>query len=223
MKGIISVTATQMLESMTTNITPTRAEVSDVANAVIDGSSAIMLSGETANGLYPEHVVQTMSSIAQEAEGIIDRNKMIRRFVKQPSDDRTAKFVSMCTAQAVGELPIVGIISPSHSGYTARTIARLRPNVGIYALVPNEKVARSLTLTWGVTSIITSDFTNFEDLVKFGVDYIMQYRHILKDKGDRVIVTAGIPLGVTTARTNAMRVVKFKDNKEWLEEWNKAD
>ncbi|QVK20606.1 pyruvate kinase [Mycoplasmatota bacterium] len=220
-EGKIIIIATQMLESMIENITPTRAEVSDIANAVLDGTDAIMLSGETAVGNYPVKVVKMMSKIALTIEPSINYKKMFNRIIKKPSDDRSARAVAVSTAQCVESLPIVSIICPSMSGYTARLISQFRPKCSILALVRSESVARGLALNWGVfPTVMGGEVTCFEEMVSYGVNHVMKFKKSLREFGDRAIVTAGLPFGKTTAQTNTMQIVKFKDKKEWLDEWN---
>jgi len=217
----IVITATQMLESMVENFTPTRAEVSDVANAVLDGSDAIMLSAETAIGKDPVRVVETMSNIARTIESSINVDKMTNRVKRKQSKNRNAKAVALSIAQCVEDLPIVAVISLSKTGYTARLMSQFRLNSPVLALVDNKEVARALSLNYGVYPYVMSEeMENFEKATEFGMQHIMRYKNFLKNLGDRVIVTAGLPFGKTTSQTNTMQIVKFRDKKEWADEWN---
>jgi len=220
-EGKIVIIATQMLESMIENITPTRAEVSDIANAVLDGTDAIMLSAETAVGDYPIEVVEMMNKIAFTIESSINHKKMFERVTSKGSDDRSARAVAVATARSIQDLPVVSIICPSMSGYTARLMSQFRPNCPIMTLVKSKKIARALALNWGVfPTVMGEEVTCFEDMVEYGVDHVMKFKDSLRHLGDRVIVTAGLPFGKTTAQTNTMQIVKFKDYEEWLKKWN---
>ncbi|XMB85709.1 pyruvate kinase [Mycoplasmatota bacterium WC44] len=219
--GKVVITATQMLESMIENVTPTRAEVSDIANAVLDGTDAIMLSGETAMGNHPVKVVEMMSKIALTIEDSINTKKMFSRLIKKQSDDRSARSIAVSTAQCIQTLPVVSIICPSMSGYTARLMSQFRPKCPIMAFVRSDAVAKSLALNWGVfPTVMTEEINSFEEMIDFGVNHVMKYKEYLRHLGERAIVTAGLPLGRTTAQTNTMQIVKFKDKQEWLDEWN---
>lgn len=217
----IVITATQMLESMIENVTPTRAEVSDVANAVLDGSDAIMLSGETAMGNHPELVVETMSKIANTIEGSINLKKMKNRVKRKQMANRSAKAVALSIANCVEELPVAAVICMSKTGYTARLMSQFRLVSPVLALVENGNVARALTLNYGVYPVIMNDqLENFEKATEVGVEHVMEYKHYLRHMGDRVIVTAGLPFGHATSQTNTMQILKFKDYPKWSDEWN---
>jgi len=217
----IVITATQMLESMIENVTPTRAEVSDVANAVLDGSDAIMLSGETAMGNHPVLVVETMTKIANTIEGSINFKKMKNRVKRKQSENRSAKAVAMSIAACVEDLPIASVICLSKTGYTARLMSQFRLNSPVLALVENKNVARALTLNYGVYPYVMNDqLMTFETATRVGVEHVMKYKEHLRHLGDRVIVTAGLPFGHTTSQTNTMQILKFKDYPNWSNEWN---
>lgn len=217
----IVITATQMLESMIDNVTPTRAEVSDVANAVLDGSDAIMLSAETAMGNHPELVVETMSKIANTIESSINVKKMKNRVKRKPMANRSAKAVALSIANCVEELPVAAVISLSKTGYTARLMSQFRLVSPVLALVDNEDVAKALTLNYGVYPFVMNDqLENFEKASEVGVEHVMKYKEQLRHLGDRVIVTAGLPFGHATSQTNTMQILKFKDYPKWSDEWN---
>ncbi len=217
----IVITATQMLESMIENVTPTRAEVSDVANAVLDGSDAIMLSGETAAGDHPVLVVETMSKIAKTIEDSINIKKMRNRVKRKDMANRSAKAIALAISDTVAELPVAGVICLSKSGYTARLMSQFRLRRPVLALVENKQIARALTLNFGVFPYVLNDHLDqFEVATKVGVKHIMKYKKELRHYGDRVIVTAGLPFGHATSQTNTMQILKFKDYPGWAEEWN---
>lgn len=217
----IVITATQMLESMIENVTPTRAEVSDVANAVLDGSDAIMLSAETAMGDHPVHVVETMSKIAYTIEDSINVKKMKNRVKRKQMENRSAKAVALSIASCVEDLPVASVICLSKTGYTARLMSQFRLKSPVFALVENKNVARALTLNYGVYPYVLDEhLDNFEKASEVGVEHIMKYKNQLRHLGDRVIVTAGLPFGHATSQTNTMQILKFKDYPKWSNEWN---
>lgn len=217
----VVITATQMLESMIENVTPTRAEVSDVANAVLDGSDAIMLSGETAMGDHPVLVVETMTKIANTIEGSINFKKMKNRVKRKQSENRSAKAVAMSIASCVEDLPVASVICLSKTGYTARLMSQFRLKSPVLALVESKDVARALTLNYGVYPyVLKGNLSNFEKATEVGVEHVMKYKDTLRHIGDRVIVTAGLPFGHTTSQTNTMQILKFKDYPKWSDEWN---
>jgi pyruvate kinase len=165
------IVATQMLESMITNPRPTRAEVSDVANAVLDGSSAIMLSGETASGAYPAECVETMSRIAENTENQMDSWKLLN------NKTRTGDFKNMSPDLIIGhalcevamQTEAKAIVSLSEHGNTPRSVSAFRPDCEIIALTPNEMTARQMNLTWGVTPILTKkDFADI--MISSGIE-----------------------------------------------------
>ena len=142
------IVATQMLESMTSNPRPTRAEASDVANAIFDGTDAIMLSGETASGDYPVEAVQTMDRIARRIESSLHYKKL---FVgKGLEHHTTTEAIAHATVQLAYELDAAAIITPTESGYTTQMVSKYRPKAAIFAFTPHEQVARHLNLRWGV-------------------------------------------------------------------------
>jgi pyruvate kinase len=218
----IVITATQMLESMIENVTPTRAEVSDIANAVLDGTDAIMLSGETAIGKHPVKVVQMMAKVASTIEPSMNLEKMIKRVGQKPITNNNARAIGNAVAYSSKDLPVAAIISVSNTGYTARLMSQYRLRVPIFALVRSKAIARSVALNYGVYAKVQDvAFDQFERAVAQGIEHVMKYKHVLKPLGgDRVIVTAGLPLGQTSSQTNTMQIIKFKDKEEWLREWN---
>ena len=218
----IVITATQMLESMIENVTPTRAEVSDIANAVLDGTDAIMLSGETAIGKHPVKVVEVMAKVASTIEPSMNIDKMIRRVSEKTINNKNARAIGNAVAYAAKDLPVAAIISLSNTGYTAKLMSQYRMAVPILALVKSKAIARKVALNYGVYAyVLDRELDNFEKAVTKGVEHVMRYKTILRANGaDRVIVTAGLPLGQTSSQTNTMQIIKFKDNEAWLREWN---
>lgn len=204
-KGKIVITATQMLESMQTNPRPTRAEVSDVANAIYDGTDAIMLSGESASGDYPEEAVETMDRIATKTEASMNYNSLHRRAVRTAIDD-TSEAICMSVAEIANKFGVDAIIAFTRTGFTARRMSRFRPKAGIIAATHSDETIRSLALTWGVQGVKTSENIN----TRIGK---MEYANLLaREKGvpvdSFIIVTGGDP--TTGGNTRYMELVKVK-------------
>ena len=187
------VTATQMLDSMMRNPRPTRAEVSDVANAVFDGTSCVMLSGETASGKYPIEALTTMISTVLAAEGAIN---YWGRFEKMDYADRRPlsvnQSISHTCAMAAMDLEADAIIAATTSGHTARAISRFKPACPIIALTTSEKVRRQLSLTWGVQPFLYGSVDSTDRLFSLCVDSAMK-EGVVKP-GDTVVITAGVPM-----------------------------
>ncbi len=198
------VTATQMLDSMIKNPRPTRAEVADVANAIYDGTTAIMLSGESAAGLYPVEAVKTMSQIAERAEQDIDYNSRMKRREHIDSFDVTTA-ISHATCTTAMDLKVAAIITVTISGFTAGMISRYKPSCPIIACSVSPRICRQLSLSWGVTPIWIARESTAEDLFDEAVHAAEEAGYI--KKGDKVVLTAGVPLGVS-GRTNMLRVVE---------------
>ena len=199
------VVATQMLESMITSPTPTRAEVSDVATAVYDGADAIMLSAESASGQFPCETVEMMNKIATSAES--DPSHYARVHFTETLPDATTNDA---IARAAGEMPRTvsasAIVCFTSSGSTARRVARERPTVPLLVLTPSLRTARLLGLLWGAHAVRTRDVHSFEEMV--GKSKRMALRHGLAKAQDRIIVTAGVPFGVPGS-TNVVHVARL--------------
>ncbi len=196
------ITATQMLESMIGRPRPTRAEASDVANAIFDGSDALMLSGETAIGEYPVKAVETMAAIARAAESKFPYLDWARRAVLEPSPTVTGA-VSQATCQMAYELGAKAIITTTASGYTARMVAKYRPQTPILAVTAWEESWRHLALVWGVRPILVEEFANTDELISTSVRAAKGLGMV--QPGDTVIITAGVPVG-GRGRTNMIKV-----------------
>ncbi len=196
------ITATQMLESMITNPRPTRAEITDVANAIYDGTSAIMLSGETAAGAYPVETVKTMALIAETTEKNINyRSRFANR---QPdTDSNIANAIAHATVTTAHDLNARAIITVTKAGATARLISKYRPHAPIISCTTDEKTQRQMNMSWGVTPLIIEEKTNSDELFQLAVDTAQKAGFITK--GDTVVLTAGVPLGIS-GNTNLMRV-----------------
>ncbi len=195
------ITATQMLESMIVNPRPTRAETSDVANAIYDGTSAIMLSGETAVGRFPVEAVKTMSEIAIATEKDIDYvSRMQKREITTRLDVTNA--ISHATCTTAHDLEAVAIMTVSKSGLTARMISRFRPSCPIICGTTEEKVLRQMNLSWGVVPIIVQEKTTSDELFDHVVE--VSQKEGLVQSGDIVVITLGVPLGVS-GTTNMLK------------------
>ncbi len=196
------ITATQMLDSMIRNPRPTRAEVSDVANAIYDGTSAIMLSGETAMGKYPVEAVKTMASIAERTETDIDYVRRLKNMEFESGFDVT-NAISHATCTTAHDLGAAAIIALTYSGGTARQISRFRPNCPIIAPTISEKARRQLNLSWGVVPVASQVAANSDELFDSAVDSA-EHMNLVKN-GDLVVITGGVPMGVA-GTTNIMKV-----------------
>ncbi len=199
------ITATQMLESMITNPRPTRAEITDVANAIYDGTSAIMLSGETAAGAYPVEVVKTMALIAETTEKNIDYKK---RFSNRRTEinRNVADAIAHATVTTAHDLNASAIITVSKGGQTARLISKYRSECPIIGCTTSDVVCRQMNMSWGVIPFVIDEKTNTDDLFASAV-YAAESRALVED-GDLVVITAGVPLGVS-GTTNLMKVEKI--------------
>ena len=198
------ITATQMLESMIRNPRPTRAEATDIANAIYDGTTAIMLSGESAAGRYPVEAVRTMARIAERTEQDIDYNgRMKQGELGKDLDITTAISHATCTTAV--DLKAAAIITVTISGFTAGMIAKYKPDCPIIACSVSPRVCRQLSLSWGVTPVWVARESSADDLFDEAVRVSEKAGYI--KKGDRVVLTAGVPLGVS-GNTNMIRVVE---------------
>ncbi len=192
------ITATQMLESMTEHPLPTRAEASDVANAVLDGTDAIMLSAETSVGKYPVKAVKMMARIARVTERNFPASSPFARKTTSFSDT-----ISEAACLAAGNLELKAIAAFSRSGFTARLISKYRPSVPIIAFAPTETVQRSLALNWGVKALVLPLPDNSDVMIKEMEDQLRRKR--LVKKHDRIVIVAGHPL-YNQGKTNIMKL-----------------
>lgn len=201
--GKIVVTATQMLESMVTNPRPTRAEITDVANAIYDGTSAIMLSGESAVGKHPVEAVEAMASIAKTTEQDIDYIKRFNKFYPESGAKDTTSAISHATVTTSHDLNASAIITVTKSGTTARMISKFRPFTSIVGATIDDKVWRQLNLSWGVTPVKCEVKDNTDELFDHAVE--VSYKAEIIQNGETVVITAGIPLGIS-GTTNMLKV-----------------
>lgn len=200
------ITATQMLDSMMKNPRPTRAEVTDVANAIYDGTGAIMLSGETAAGLYPVEAVTMMARIAERTENDIDYRKRFFVRTRKANPDIT-DAICHATCTTAYDLNARDIVTVTKSGRSARMVARYRPSCGIIGCTPTKKVWYQLNLAWGVTPVLLSETDNVFDLFDSALETAKNQG--LMQSGDLAVITSGVPIGVS-GTTNMIRVQVVK-------------
>ncbi|NCE65140.1 pyruvate kinase [Pseudoflavonifractor sp. 524-17] len=193
MKGLPVIIATQMLDSMIRNPRPTRAEVSDVANAVFDGTSCVMLSGETASGKYPAEALKTMIDIINATESSIN---YWGRFQERSVATRISSIsdaISHSSCLTAMDLSATAILTPTKSGHTARVIARYRPACPILAMCQDDRSRRQLALSWGVHTFLTGLVDSTDRLFSMAVDMALKEQAV--SPGDTVVITAGVPIG----------------------------
>jgi pyruvate kinase len=205
-REVLVITATQMLESMVHAARPTRAEASDVANAIFDGTDAIMLSAETAVGDYPERSIQTMARIAAEA----DEFSATARPPRRASDGIRAltsptQALAHTAVQAAREIRARALVIFTHTGYSARLVSKSRPAGPIFALTPLESTCRRLTLTWGVQPVRVPRWRTAEGMIETGVK-LLQTRKRLR-RGDWVVAIAGTT--TQAGGTNLLRIIQL--------------
>lgn len=205
-KGKHVITATQMLESMIKNPRPTRAEATDIANAIYDGTTAIMLSGESAAGKYPVEAVKTMARIAECAEQDIDYCSRMKRNNYGEREDITNAIAHATCATAM-DLNAAAIITVTLSGFTAGAISRFKPKCPIIGCATSARVSRQLNLLWGVNPLSIREEEDTEELFEDAVEEAKKAGYV--KKGDVVVITAGVPLKVAGA-TNMIRVVEVE-------------
>ena len=201
-KGKFAIVATEMLASMYESPRPTRAEVSDVANAILDGTDCVMLSGETTIGKYPVPAVAIMSKICEYVESTIDYSKNIDYIGSIGISDAIAKLV----ADAVEYADIKLIVTPTMTGFTARKISNLRPNSIIMACCPSKHIAEKVVLNFGVEPVITDIYESTDEMVESAMEIAKTEFNL--NKGDLLVVTGGFPIG-EARRTNYLRIVEI--------------
>ncbi len=200
------ITATQMLDSMMTNPRPTRAEVTDVANAIIDGTDATMLSGETAAGQFPLESVQMMDKIARRTERSLDYRAIFERQKCLPTNDVT-EAIGEAAVNLAADLHVPAIITCTFGGTTARLVSKFRPEARIIAAASNDETARRLTLSWGVQPIFVEMAKDTDGLIQNAVEAACDFK--LVKRGDTVLMIAGVPVGVAGS-TSLIRVLKVE-------------
>ena len=199
------ITATEMLESMISNPRPTRAEISDVANAVYDGTSAIMLSGESAVGKYPVQAVETMSKIAEHTENSIHYAQ--RFYASEFRIRNIVDAISHATCGMAIDIQAKAIVATSLSGMTIRMISRFRPPIDIVGITTNQRTWRKLALSWGVTPVLCEELPSTEVLFYTAKKLARETLHL--QKGDRIVITGGVTNG-TSGNTNLIKVEQYE-------------
>ncbi|MGZ9583232.1 pyruvate kinase [Paenibacillus marinisediminis] len=199
------ITATQMLDSMQRNPRPTRAEASDVANAIFDGTDAIMLSGETAAGKYPVESVLTMSRIAEKAESALDYREILNRQSSKQQVTVT-DAISQAVANSALDLDAKAIISSTQTGYTARMVSKYRPKAPIIAVTSSEKIMRRISLVWGAYPVKGEIATTTDQMFDIALEGGINTG--LVSNGDLVVITAGVPVGCAGS-TNLVKVTRI--------------
>lgn len=196
------ITATQMLDSMINNPRPTRAEASDVANAIFDGTDAVMLSGETASGKYPVEAVAMMNKIGIRTERALGFEEILGR--KEISPTRTVTdAISYATCSTALDLGATAIITSTKSGHTARMVSKYRPKARVIAVTPRMDVVRKLSLVWGVMPLLVSETRSTDEMISASIETALTANYI--KCGDLVVITAGVPVGVP-GTTNLLKV-----------------
>ena len=201
------ITATQMLDSMQRNPRPTRAEASDVANAILDGTDAIMLSGETAAGKYPVEAVETMARIASRAESALRYRDLFRQRSRELEVSITDS-ISQAVVHTAEALNCAAIITSTESGHTARMVSKYRPRAPIVAVTPHEEVMRKLTLVWGVHPVKGREVNSTDEMLQSAIDSSLAANTVRH--GDLVVITAGVPVG-QPGTTNLIKVHVISD------------
>ncbi|WP_297392174.1 pyruvate kinase [uncultured Peptoniphilus sp.] len=196
------ITATQMLDSMIRNPRPTRAETNDVANAVLDGTSAVMLSGETASGKYPLEAVITMRKILEYTENTIDHDEILENRIRDVEKSMT-NSIGRSACVIARDLGAEAIITATTSGNTSRAIAKFRPETPIIASTPFEKVKNQLSLVWGITPVKVLNFKDTDNLIDASMEVAVS-KGLIKS-GDLVVLTAGVPAGIAGS-TNLLKI-----------------
>ena len=203
--GKIVITATQMLDSMIRNSLPTRAEACDICNAIFDGTDAIMLSGESASGLYPIEAAKTMSKIAKETECHLDYNYLNQR-LKEPAMYDFAEAISYSTCRTSNVLHAKAIVAATNSGSTAKLVSKYKPKCPIIAITPNAEVMRGLSLNFGVFPVLCQEFSTTDDILTEAKTIVKNLN--IGHEGDYIIVAAGMPTN-HTGGTNMLKIEKI--------------
>ena len=203
--GKIVITATQMLDSMIRNSLPTRAEACDICNAIFDGTDAIMLSGESASGLYPIEAAKTMSKIAKETECHLDYNYLNQR-LKEPAMYDFAEAISYSTCRTSNVLHAKAIVAATNSGSTAKLVSKYKPKCPIIAITPNAEVMRGLSLNFGVFPVLCQEFSTTDDILTEAKTIVKNLN--IGHEGDDIIVAAGMPTN-HTGGTNMLKIEKI--------------
>ena len=204
--GKPTIVATQMLESMLHAARPTRAEVSDIANAIFDGADAIMLSGETAVGEYPLQALRVMDRVARSTEAALDYSELMAERTTLPCGTVTDAISQAC-GQVAYDLGAAAIVTSTSSGHTAAMVSRLRPPMPLLAITSDERTLRRLALWWGVNPVLVRKARNTDEMLSLAIE--AAHAGNLVRSGDRIVITAGVPAGVP-GHTNLIKVETVK-------------
>lgn len=198
------IVATQILDSMTSRPVPTRAEISDISNAILDGADALMVTGETAVGEFPEKVIKVLARAIEETESAIDYQDL--RIERKKKYLNTAQAISHAACSVAYDQDIKTLITMTHSGSTARMVSRYRPNARIIAMTPIEEISRQLSIVWGIMPIMVKEY-NLSSEIQDVANEALSHENIIK-KGDKYVITGGVPVGMP-GTTNYLYVFKF--------------
>ena len=210
--GLPVITATQMLESMIKNPRPTRAEAGDVANAILDGTSAVMLSGETAAGNFPLRAVEIMKRIISYTESSVEYQRLVidqrlnREDIEIKRKMSTTEAVGVATRELAMEIKSAFIACFTHSGGSARLISKFRPGVPIIAFSPVRQTVQQLALSWGITPILIPNLNSLDKLLEMAPNFLKSLGYV--KEGDTIVITAGVPVG-SPGKTNMIKVVQL--------------
>jgi len=205
--GTPVITATQMLESMINSPRPTRAEASDVANAILDGTDAVMLSGETAAGNYPVEAVTTMARIAETTEANFDHRAHFKKLMDEDAKIRATESIAQATVQLASHLGVKAILCTSTSGKTPQLIAKYRPECPIFCATWTDRIMEQMAMTWGVEAMKVQLGSNTDETIEHAVQGFVKVGRL--QVGDQIIITAGVPTGVP-GNTNLILVQVVK-------------
>jgi len=196
--------ATQILDSMTSRPIPTRAEVSDIANAILDGADALMVTSETAMGEFPEKVIKVLARVIEETESAINYQDLyIERGKKHLN---TAQAISHAACSVAYDQDIKILITMTHSGSTARMVSRYRPAARIIAMTPVEEISRQLSIVWGITPIVVNEYNLSTEVQDVANEALL--RENILNQGEKYVITGGVPVGIP-GTTNYLSVFKF--------------
>ena len=205
-QGIVSIIATELLSSMESNNTPTRAEINDIANSVLDGTDAVMLCGETTIGRYPIESLNMLIKILNASENDINHEEFMKKAIDSESTDVTG-IISHSVVDAAHRLNCKCIVAPTMSGYTARKMSRYRPSCPVIAITPNVKTTKSLQLYYGITSILIENFNSLDKIFEISKTLVSQLLDL--KPGDKFVITGGYPFS-DIKYTNFMRVDEIR-------------
>ena len=195
--------ATQILDSMIDRPVPTRAEVSDIANAILDGTDSLMVTGETAMGKHPKKVIKVLSTVINKIESSINYGQYSKWSTNREINTANAISHAACAVSRSQRISVLATMT--HSGYTARMAARYRPEAKIVAMTPYEKTCRKLSIVWGVRPVLVSDYKSADEIPEIANNKLRKLELI--EKGESFVITGGVPVGIS-GTTNYLTVLK---------------